>query len=124
MNAVRALASLALIPALLAAPVRAATTPYETRCAQLAKPEAGRPDSARLWELFDAYWRHQMEDSPEWATSVGYPGQNDRWTDNSLEAVARRKREAGAPLAALRSIDRARLSPEDQLNYDLFQRVV
>ena len=63
-----------------------------------------------------------MLESPEFATMVGYPGQNDRWTDESLEAIAARKRELPAALKALDSVDRARLNPSDQLNYDLFRK--
>ncbi|HEX9611533.1 MAG TPA: DUF885 domain-containing protein, partial [Gemmatimonadales bacterium] len=55
-------------------------------------------------------------------TAVGYPGQNARWTDNSAEALARRKRDLGTALDVLRTIGRPRLSPADQLNYDLFHR--
>src|SRR5581483_4219337 len=47
---------------------------------------------------------------------------NARWTDYSLAAIARRKRELAAPLAVLRSIRRDRLSAADRLNYDLFAR--
>jgi uncharacterized protein (DUF885 family) len=53
---------------------------------------------------------------------VGYPGQNDRWTDQSLEAIARRKEELHGPLDAVNSIDRANLDGADQLNYDLFKK--
>jgi uncharacterized protein (DUF885 family) len=80
------------------------------------------PDSVRLHQLFAQEWEYTMREYPEYATAVGYPGQNARWTDNSLEAIARRKRELNRPLNALRAIDRARLSPTDQLNYDLFRR--
>ncbi|MBI3548990.1 MAG: DUF885 domain-containing protein [Elusimicrobia bacterium] len=61
-----------------------------------------------------------MDEYPEWATYVGEPGHNDRWSDNSLEAVERRKREATAPLKAARALDRSKLGPDDRLNYDLF----
>src|SRR2546425_12280521 len=54
--------------------------------------------------------------------TVGYPGQNARWTDYSLEAIARRTRELNDPLNVLQTIDRAKLGPTDQLNYDLFRR--
>lgn len=80
------------------------------------------PDSTRLHELLAQHWAYTMREYPEFATAVGYPGQNGRWTDNSLEAIARRKRELNDPLVALRAIDRAGLSPADQLNYDLFRR--
>jgi len=79
-------------------------------------------DSVRLHQLFAQRWEYTMREFPEFATSVGYPGQNGRWTDNSLEAIARRKRELNDPLNVLRTIDRAKLGPTDQLNYDLFRR--
>src|SRR5688572_26924981 len=84
--------------------------------------QASTSDSARLHQLFAQDWEYTMREYPEFATAVGYPGQNARWTDNSLETIARRKRELSNPLSALRAIDRARLSPTDQLNYDLFRR--
>ena len=61
-----------------------------------------------------------MTEYPEWATDVGFPGQNQRWTDNSLEAIERRKRELQTPLKVVKTIDRTKLSPGDELNYDLF----
>src|SRR5437016_14403987 len=78
-------------------------------------------DSVRLHQLFAQQWDYTMREYPEFATSVGYPGQNARWTDYSLEAIARRKRELNDPLNALRTIDRTKLSANDQLNYDLFR---
>src|SRR5581483_6090391 len=46
--------------------------------------------------------------------------QNDRWTDFSEEAVARRKRDAGRPLPVLATIDRGALDPDDATSFDLF----
>src|SRR3989442_13610899 len=65
-----------------------------------------------------------MTEYPEFATDVGYPGQNARWTDNSLAAIARAKREMQEPLAVVNSIRRERLAAADRLNYDLFKRGV
>jgi len=84
--------------------------------------QPGTPDSVRLHQLFAQQWAYTMREYPEFATSVGYPGQNARWTDYSLEAIARRKRDLNDPLNALRTIDRAKLASADQLNYDLFRR--
>jgi uncharacterized protein (DUF885 family) len=84
--------------------------------------QPGTPDSVRLHQLFAQNWEYTMREYPEFATAVGYPGQNARWTDYSLDAIARRKRELNDPLNALRTIDRAQLGPTDQLNYDLFRR--
>ncbi|HEY9871023.1 MAG TPA: DUF885 domain-containing protein [Candidatus Obscuribacterales bacterium] len=110
---------LALLQASPALP--AAETAYERSCAELAAKSGREPEHDRLWRLFDIYWKYQMTEYPEWATAVGYPGQNGRWTDMSLAAIARRKRELDAPLGALRSIDRSKLDQEDQLNYDLLK---
>lgn len=44
---------------------------------------AQQPDSVRLHELFAQRWDYTMREYPEFATSVGYPGQNARWTDYS-----------------------------------------
>jgi uncharacterized protein (DUF885 family) len=65
-----------------------------------------------------------MEESPEFATYAGWPGQDHRWTDLSLEAIARRNRELEIPERVLASIDREALPPEDQLHFDLFRRNV
>ena len=100
--------------------VTGAETAYETACARLATNR--EPDAARLAALFKLDWDHGMQENPEFATEVGYPGLNDRWTDNSLEAIERRKRELQAPLKVIQSIQRANLGAADQLNHDLFRR--
>jgi uncharacterized protein (DUF885 family) len=95
-------------------------TDFERECGKLAKVRG--KDAERLHKLFKLDWEHTMVESPEFATEVGYSGQNHRWTDNSLEAIARRKRELQAPLKAVESIDRSKLSAADQLSYDLFRK--
>lgn len=85
-----------------------------------ASAATSKSEHDRLWQLFDEYWANKMREYPEWATSVGFPGQNGRWTDMSMAAIERRKKELNAPLEALNSIDRSKLAKEDQLNYDLF----
>jgi uncharacterized protein (DUF885 family) len=97
-----------------------AQTGFEQACDALAARKGG--DAARLQELLKLDWDHTMRENPEFATAVGFAGQNDRWSDSSLEAIARRKRETAAPLKVIQSIDRLRLSEADQLNYDLFKR--
>ena len=84
--------------------------------------EANLADSVRLRRLFAQNWEYTMREYPEFATAVGYPGQNARWTDYSFDAIARRKRELNDTRLVLRTIDRAKLGPTDQLNYDLFRR--
>ena len=77
-------------------------------------------DDERLEAIFDLYWKHDNLEHPESATFRGFPGQNDRWTDLSFDAIARRKRETEALQRAIASVDRAKV--KDQLSYDLFRR--
>lgn len=78
--------------------------------------------SQQLAKVFDLDWRYSMLTSPEWATSVGYPGYDDRWTDQSEAAIAIRKKDVSLPLEAIRAIDRSQLSKTEQLYYDLYLR--
>jgi uncharacterized protein (DUF885 family) len=90
--------------------------------ARLLKNDPSQADSVRLHRLLATYWRSTMVEFPEFATYVGYPGQNHRWTDQSPEAIARRLRELKRPLAVLHAIKRGGLTPSDRLNFDLFLR--
>jgi hypothetical protein len=53
--------------------------------------EENSSQRARFDELFDRIWDWQLSSFPEFATYVGVPGHNDRWTDVSLEAIAQRR---------------------------------
>jgi uncharacterized protein (DUF885 family) len=81
-------------------------------------------DSTRLHRLLALDWENTMVDYPEYATSVGFPGQNGRWTSLSLQALSERRRGLVDRVLVLRSIDRGNLRPADQLNFDLFKRGV
>ena len=94
---------------------------FEQRFAKLAN-EKGLADSARLHRLFDLDWEHTNVVYPEAATYVGYPGQNDRWTDLSVAAINRRRADVNSELNVVRAINRARLNAPDQLSYDIFKR--
>jgi uncharacterized protein (DUF885 family) len=96
----------------------------ERAAAEVAASQGRVPERERLRALFDATWRYQMEEFPELATFTGHPGQDHRWTDLSLLAVERRRREIEIPARALATIDRSRLPPADQLDHDVFQREV
>src|SRR6185295_2603342 len=97
---------------------------YEKRAEAIIAHRGTAPDGERLHQLFDLQWQYTMEEYPEFATYVGWPGQNHRWTDHSLEAYERRNREMEVPARVLATIDRAALSPADQVHYDLFRRNV
>jgi uncharacterized protein (DUF885 family) len=68
----------------------------------------------------EADWKRWMEEYPELATGVGYPGQNRRWSDDSPEGIESRKKHLRESLATLRKIDRAALPTSERLNYDLY----
>lgn len=78
-------------------------------------------DALRLHKLFDDDHAWMLADSPEVATVDGYPGENDRWSDDSPAAIEARNAHPRQNLKVLDSIDRAKLTPDDQLNYDLFR---
>ncbi|HUQ38679.1 MAG TPA: DUF885 domain-containing protein [Acidimicrobiales bacterium] len=93
---------------------------YREDCDRIAAAQGTTTDGERLHELFDVAWAYEMAESPEAATFNGVPGHDDRWTDMSAEAFERRRAETPAPQVVLDSIDRATLSPDDQLSFDLF----
>ena len=102
-----------------------AATPAEdfTRiCVEIVADKGAKENTQRLHRLFDAQWEYMKLDAPEFSTRKGYPGQNDRWTDLSLEAIQRRKDLLKPISSALHSIDRSRLNDVDQLNYDIWIR--
>jgi uncharacterized protein (DUF885 family) len=86
-----------------------------------AEAKADTTEHDRLWRFFDSVWQYEMTEYPEFATSVGYPGQNGRWTDVSLPAIERRHQELESQQKSLQGINRASLSADDQLNYDIFE---
>ena len=84
---------------------------------------APRQSAAKaLHDLFNSAWDQEMQERPEDASELGDRRWNDRWTDRSPEAYARRDQNNHEILAKLAKIDRTQLSKTDQLNYDLFQK--
>ena len=75
-----------------------------------------------LAKFFDEEWEYGLREYPERATYLGDPRYNDRLTDLSFEAIERRNRHDSEALARLKKIDRASLSDDDRLSYDLYQR--
>ncbi|MDG2374945.1 MAG: DUF885 domain-containing protein [Woeseiaceae bacterium] len=72
--------------------------------------------------LLDEHWEWQMLENPVRASQMGDRRWNDRWNDNSLEAIERRHGEQQKFLRRLRLIDSTQLTETDQLNYELFRR--
>ena len=70
--------------------------------------------------LIDEAWETDMRDDPLKASYLGDRRYESQWPDASLGAIARRYDTNVATLARLQRIDRATLSTQDQLSYDLF----
>ncbi len=79
----------------------------------------GLSEAERLSAFIDLYFEYAMLEFPEFATYLGIPGDHGRWSDNSLEAMARRDADRARGLEILRGLDRSQLEGVDRLNYDL-----
>ena len=95
---------------------------YRKQCTDIIAAKGQADEGRRLWNLFEANWEYRMIAMPESATWRGYPGQNNRWSNLSMEAIADGKESARQTLKAILSFDRANLSEDNRLNYDLFRR--
>ncbi|HEY6466360.1 MAG TPA: DUF885 domain-containing protein [Candidatus Acidoferrales bacterium] len=87
---------------------------------QTARARQSNSATARLRAFLDSDWKYWVNEYPENATAYGYPGENDRWTDYSPEAIARRNQHLHQSLAGLEAIPHNELPPAEQLNYDLY----
>jgi uncharacterized protein (DUF885 family) len=87
----------------------------------LAPAPAAADAAADLHALFDREWERDLADNPLLATYRGDTRYNDRWPDISLAAQAARNAADAKVLEELARIPRDGLTPEEQLNYDLFR---
>ncbi len=74
--------------------------------------------------LLDEAWEWQLSENPVFASSLGDRRFNDRWRDASLVATERRHGARREFLQRLYAIDRTALSDADQLNHELFRRML
>ncbi len=72
--------------------------------------------------LLDEAWEWELENFPMFASQLGDRRYNDRWQDQSIEAIETRRTEIRAFLKRVYAIDQGALSESDQLNYELFRR--
>jgi len=82
------------------------------------------PSSEELRAFFAEDWRRWLSEYPELATSFGFPGFDDRWTDDSPAGVERRRRHLSESIAALRRIDPRPLSVRDRTSYELYREIL
>lgn len=79
-------------------------------------------EAKKLKTFLDVQWKYYMNEYPEWATFVGYRGMDDRWTDYSLDALARHRKETACQKTALAKVKRATLPEADKVTFDLAMR--
>jgi uncharacterized protein (DUF885 family) len=65
-------------------------------------------------------WKRWMMEYPELATAAGFPGQNRRWSDDSLAGIEARKKHLRESAAAFKAFSRDFLARAEQLNFDLY----
>ena len=77
-----------------------------------------------MYDQFDRDWQYWMAQYPEVAAALGVSGGEDRWTDYSPGAIASRATYLRESLDRIRFVDRAALGEADQLNFDLYLRML
>ncbi len=89
------------------------------RVESLGSSKTGLSDSERFAELVNITYEYTMLSFPEFATYLGDPRGQDRWTDQSEKIRKQRDQDEKDLLAALANINRDALSASEQVNYDL-----
>ena len=77
------------------------------------------PDKA-LAAFFEREFQNGLQEHPERGTLLGLAGYDDRWTDHSPQAVARRKAHLRGAIAELERFPAGRLSTQDRISRDVF----
>jgi len=87
--------------------------------AGFAQPAATGP-AIELQSLLDDAWARDMREDPLRAAYLGDRRSERSWPDMSAAAIDQRQADNKATLARLEKINRASLSAQEQLSYDLF----
>ena len=91
----------------------------------MAQTSSSSAEASRKFRAYlDEDWKRWMQEYPETATLVGFPGQNRRWRDDSREGLQARIRHLHESLTKLHSIPRDRLPAKEQFNYDLYRELL
>jgi len=91
-----------------------------TVCAGTAQAD----DNAAFQTLVSKAWAQKLRDDPLFATYAGENKYNHLVTDESLLAVEQRHKARLELNAAANAIDRSKLPRQQQINYDIFRRLL
>jgi uncharacterized protein (DUF885 family) len=81
---------------------------------------AASDDDTTLRRFFDEEWEWDLRESPENATLLGDRRYDDRWSDLSPEAIARRQQRLKERRQRLLAFDTKRLSEASRLSLELY----
>jgi uncharacterized protein (DUF885 family) len=91
----------------------------------IAQTSSNPAEAVRKFRAYlEEDWRRWMQDYPETATAVGFPGQSRRWSDDSPEGIEARIKHLHESLATLKTISRDALPDAEKLNYDLYRELL
>ncbi len=85
------------------------------------RPDAGATPEARLSDLMDRVWDHELTESPLLATDVGDPRGQDRLAEMTLEAIERRVDTQRSFIQELEQIDPQALEPGARVDHELLR---
>lgn len=114
--------SCSLAPVIAALMLPSAAALAQDSAAALAVPDADfAQEDARLTAFLDAEFAEWLRLQPQLATRLGIQDGGDRWNDIGDAAASAQVAWREASVAKMRSaFDRARLSPEAQVNFDIW----
>ncbi|HLN51590.1 MAG TPA: DUF885 domain-containing protein, partial [Thermoplasmata archaeon] len=69
-------------------------------------------------------WTKWLTQYPELATSFGFPGLDDRWTNDSESGIDQRKRHLTESLERLRGLDAASLPSRERVNHRMYRELL
>jgi len=80
-----------------------------------------KSEDKKAESLFDLWWEYLMDVSPEWASSMGRKEADDRWTDLSIEGLARRRENIKIFSSFVESVSRKELSDHNRQSLEILK---
>ena len=81
---------------------------------------APQDEGQKLHALFDREWEYKLSQEPTYASFLGDKRYNDMWPDLTLEGIKKRYQHQLDLKKELATFDLSKLSPADQVNFQLF----
>ena len=111
---------MAIAVLLLTIPAFAAEKTTTAKKATTQKAASSMSEDAKFQKILDDEWEWAMQEFPTQATFIGDRRFDDKMPDFSEESIERRRKHARDLVPRLKAINRAKLSPASQVNYDLY----